>query len=206
MNNQSDSVSEKEMAIQNIETIKTFLEKGRQNLEDGGFHFIFWGLLIPAATFIYLLIIIQTQPFMAKWFWPIIVLAGMTVSITAGIRQSKSKQTRSYLGRINGSLWTGFAIALLTLFVIIFRGPRPVTPNILSYTALMLGLVYWVHGSMLQLTWFRWTGLPWWISAGVMTALDWTAASMVMAATTFLCSFIPGVFLFRKNMKGKSDD
>lgn len=201
MNNQN---KQQQQAMEQLQTIKTFFEEGQKNLGDNGFHFMLWGLLIPLAT-----VVFQLLP---RWFgaehialiifWPATALAGSIVSVIAGLRSAQRSRTKGYALRLNSLLWQGFLISMLVIFVVLFTSSRTVEPVLLSYIALLLGLAYWVHGAMIQLPWFRILALVWWLSAILMAFCEWPAAQLCMAGTTFLCSFIPGLFLHLKAASG----
>ena len=61
----NDIHSEQQKAIKDLETIKTFLEEGQKNLRDTGFHFMFWGLLIPASLAVFYLL---SYAALARWY------------------------------------------------------------------------------------------------------------------------------------------
>lgn len=203
-----DDVSEvtREKALQDLQTIKKFLESGQRVLEDNGFHFMFWGLLIPLGSlgFQYISSSLGYGHLMVILFWPIISFFGAVVSITAGIQSGKKKHGNVFVGKLTASLWIGILIALAVVFFLHFRSGAQFGTSLVCMISLILGLGYWFYGSVIQLTWFKIVGLVWWVSAVVMAGLEWTFVSPIMAGTTFLCSFIPGVILFNKRRSLRS--
>lgn len=188
-------------AIEDLKTIRTFLEEGRKSLDENGFQFMFWGALIPIATILFSFVIINNESlsFLHTWFWPIIGGIGFIASFVYGSKKSSRRKVYGFADRLVVLLWTGYglmiiAFVLLSLFSGLFN-----KPILLSIIALSLGLVYWIHGSLLQITWFRLLGIPWWSTAVIISFLSWQTAPLVMAIATFLCSFLPGVVLAVKH-------
>lgn len=193
---------EQESAIQDIETIKTFLDKGQMNLYETGFHFMLWGLLIPLSTLVYPLITAKFgyRSLIAILFWPAISAAGGIASYVYGSRFGK-KHDKGFASRLNKLLWLGFLLTVVCMYGVVFFNKTIPEPILLSYIALLLGLAYWIHGSLLQLTWFQLVSLLWWCAAILISGKNWETASRIMGITTFLCSFIPGFILNRRSRR-----
>ena len=153
-----DNVNEgQKKALQDLQTIKGFLEEGQQALSDNGFHFMLWGILIPVATLGYRALLAWTQSGTAimSIYWMCICLAGALVSVIAGVRTGKKSRSKGYAVRVNALFWSGFFLSILVAIVVTFMGMKEASPMLLAYIALILGLAYWIHGSMIQLLWFR---------------------------------------------------
>ena len=199
-----DSVNEDQLkAMQDLQTIKGFLEEGQRALSDNGFHFMLWGILIPVATLGYRALIGWTQSGSAllSIYWMCVCLAGALVSIVVGVRTGKKSRSRGYAVKVNALFWSGFFLSILVAFAVTFLGMKGASPMLLSYVALILGLAYWIHGSMIQLFWFRLLSIGWWVVAIAIAGNSWMIASTLLASATFALSFIPGFILYRKQAK-----
>lgn len=189
-------------ALQDLQTIKTFIEEGQKSLGDNGFHFILWGLLIPCATLVFYLLLDlvgTTYPLFITAFWPVVSLCGALVSILVGVFSGKKDKIKGYAQKISTQLWIGFLITLFIISIIPFLLSGQIVPGFLGYIALVLGLAYWVYGSIIQLVWFRTISFVWWATAILIAvSTEWFTVSVIMAAATFVCSFIPGLILFRR--------
>ena len=199
-----DNVNEdQKKAMQDLQTIKSFLEEGQQALSDNGFHFMLWGILIPVATLGYRALLAWTQSGTAimSIYWLCVSLAGALVSIIAGVRTGKKSRSKGYAVRVNALFWSGFFLSILVAIVVTFLGMKDASPMLLAYIALILGLAYWIHGSMIQLLWFRLLSTGWWVVAIAIAGNSWNIASTLLASATFALSFIPGFILYRKQAK-----
>jgi len=186
-------------AFEDLGTIRSFLEEGQRHFDESGFHFILWGTLIPVATIAYWFIERNCTPNnpVLTLFWPIIGGFGALVSFVIGFSTGKKRRVKNFATSINGLFWQGFFIAAILLSLIdILHGAGRITLY-LSHLAILLGLAYWIHGSILRLRWFRGFALIWWVASPVLVMLDWSIASWVMAGTTFLSSLVPGIILRR---------
>ena len=194
----------RDQAMQDIQTIKSFLEQGQRKLEESGFHFIFWGLLIPAGFVAFSLI----APYMgfdslfARFFWPVLCGIGAVVSLVAGMRSSRSSGSSRYADSVSSSLWIGNIVALAVLFMLSYLAGGSFSSLFLASLGVILGLAYWVYGTVISLRWFSLVGLLWWGAAITIALLPIQVAGVVLASATFVCSFIPGCILFTQKKKG----
>ena len=72
----------------------------------------------------------------------------------------------------------------------------------MAMIAVVLGLAYWVYGTVISLRWFSLFALLWWAAAIGISLATIQSAGAVLAVATFICSFIPGCILFARKRKG----
>jgi len=204
MNDSDNRNMNRDQAMQDIQTIKSFLEQGQRKLEDSGFHFMFWGLLIPAGFLAYSFIGSQVghDSLFGRLFWPVLCGAGAIVSLIAGVRSSRSSGASRYVDRISSALWVGNLIAIAVLFAVLFFSQTGVSVFFMAMIAVILGPAYWVYGTVISLQWFSLVALFWWAAALIVARIPVQNAGAVLAAATFICSFIPGCILFVRKRKG----
>jgi hypothetical protein len=185
--------------LDDLGTIRAFLEEGQKHLDESGFHFILWGTLIPVATVVSYVLeasLPQGNAFLSL-YWPLVAGIGAIVSVIAGILTGQKRRVRNFASKVNAFFWQGFLVAAVVLSVIDLTQRPGSIPLYLSHLSILLGLAYWIHGSMLGLPWFRRFALAWWLASPALAFLDWSIAAWVMAGTTFVSSFIPGIILRR---------
>ena len=194
----------RDQAMQDIQTIKSFLEQGQRKLEDSGFHFILWGLLIPTGFVAYSLIAPHAgfDSLFARLFWPVLCGAGAVVSVVAGVRAPRATGSSRHADRVSSALWIGNLAAVGVLFVILYLSQAGISVSFLAMIAVILGLAYWVYGTVISLKWFSLVALLWWASAIGISLVTIRSAGAVLAVATFVCSFIPGCVLFMQKKKG----
>lgn len=200
------SEAKREKALQDVQTIKKFLESGQRALEDNGFHFMFWGLLIPIGTlgFQNLSGLLGYEHLAVILFWPILSFLGAITSMVVGMRSSKNRKGNEFVGKLTASLWVGILIALFVVYCVQYFNGQSFDVSFVCMISLVLGLGYWFYGSVIQLFWFKMVGPLWWLSAIIMAGREWALVSPIMAGTTFLCSFVPGIILFKKRHSVRS--
>lgn len=185
-----------EKALKDLETIKEFLEEGKARLVDNGFYFIYWGLAIPLNTALFYLLMFRGAPVpVLTWFWPVSIPVHTFITMIIAKGSTDKKVRKDFLSRINGMFWMGILFTFLVLIGIFMFMQQEINPTIMSYIALLLGLAYWVHGSMLKLNWLAFQGFIWWTAAIIISRLGWNGASWLLSATTFVCSFGTGMIL-----------
>jgi len=185
-----------EKAMEDLETIKSFLEEGKARLEDSGSFFIYWGLAIPLSTALfYLLMKLSVPVVVLQWFWPALIPLHVIANMLMGKRRERRQEKRDFLTRINSALWMGILFTFIANMGIYILMKDGMTPAIMSFVALLLGLAYWVHGSMLKMKWLAFQGFIWWSVALAISRMGWNGASLMLSGTTFICSFGTGIIL-----------
>ena len=193
-------------ALDDLQTIRKFLEAGQNCLEDTGVVFMLWGVLIPILTVLFYLggYLLGFDHVVTRSVWQTGGTFGAAASILLGRIASTGRSGSSFASRLNTRLWIGYLVTLgVFVFMLAAGGIKP-TPIFLSFIAALLGLAYWLYGALAGTVWFSRLGFVWWGVAVVFVLLDWPEASVLMAVTTFCCSFIPGFILYRKRKTGGS--
>ncbi len=191
-------------ALDDIQTIRKFLEAGQSCLEDTGVVFMLWGILIPVLTVLFYLggYLLGFDHVVTRSIWQTGGTFGAVASISLGRIASSGRSGSSFASRLNTRLWIGYLVTLGVFVFMLAAGGIEPTPILLSFIAALLGLAYWLYGALSGTVWFSRLGFVWWSDAVVFSLLDWPAASVLMAVTTFCCSFIPGLILYRKRITG----
>lgn len=184
-------------AFDDLQTIKSFINEGRNKLNENGFFLLFWGILIPVATVGGYLISISGNPAIHMWYWPVMMGAGGIVSAVMGIRMGRKSEAKSFVGKLNAMIWFGVFISSAVIFATAYLSGTISPLSVISPICLILGFSYWLHGAMLSLRWFQYTAMGWWITAIVAGMFDFSVIPWIMAGATFLFTFIPGLILFR---------
>ncbi len=195
--------NERETALEQLHTIKRFFEEGQQRMLENGVLLMFWGLLIPLANGAFYALagtLGFNHPVMIA-FWPVVSGCGAVVSWIIGSRNGKRSGNNNYALKTSALMWTGFLATALGLFLVQFRNAAEMQPLFLAYIALLLGMAYWIHGAIIQRPWLRVVSAVWWVCAIIIAGMDWFPASTILAACTFLCSFIPGCIMYRSHKK-----
>ncbi len=196
----------RDQAVRDIETIKSFLERGQQSIEDSGTHFIMWGLIIPAGFFLFPLVLKSSgeESLAVRAFWPILCGLGGLASVIIGKLTARKDGGRSYADKVSTALWVGHLSAIAALFVAAIVSGNGFSPFFLSSVAAILGIAYWVYGNILSLRWFSRVSFVWWAAAAAIGCMDLPRAALTLSAATFAASFIPGcALLMRKRAKGR---
>ncbi|MDA3900995.1 MAG: hypothetical protein PF637_10815 [Spirochaetes bacterium] len=201
-----------ERALQDIETIKEFIKRGRSRMVDNGFFFIFWGILIPAAVLVNFLLNYNGIYGFEVWFWPVVGIGGGIVSGMKGSHDSKARKTNSYADRIHGQVWLALLLALLAAYAGLFLSAVVFKRNFavvefLSAISLLLGTVVWIHSVIIRMNWLKIISAGWWLTAiAVMltSSSEPIYASVVMGIATIILNLIPGLIL-RKISEEKNE-
>ena len=122
--------------------------------------------------------------------WPVLCGAGAVVSVVAGVRTPRATGASRYADNVSSALWIGNLVAVGVLFVILYLSQSAVSVSFMAMIAVILGLAYWVYGTVISLRWFSLFALLWWAAAiGISLATIQSAGAVLAAATLSVHSF-----------------
>jgi len=184
-------------AEESLEIIQSMIALSREKLQQTGFHFILWGILVSVASILQYLCVSQNWSlFPHYWVWPVITIMGSITTFLYEYRRAKSGYTKTKFGRIYGFLWLGFAVTLITTIVLSVANDLQPVPFILSITGLAVfvsGIIYNFIPLILGAFVF------WGAAVGCLffTPLD---QLLLNAGALVVGYIIPGILLGKKNV------
>jgi hypothetical protein len=188
-------------AQQELAFIKKVMADSRQIIIDDGKGFIFWGILIAFGLFFTYLSIVGKWEFSLVWFWPALIAVGWIVTIVIEIRSEKKRSTKTYAGKIMGSLWIGCGVAMTILGFIGGITDAYHSVFISPILAVVLGIGYLVSGVLQGKTWVSMLSIGWWAGAILMFYLQNLETLLIMVAMMILFQTIPGILIYKASKK-----
>jgi len=188
-------------AQQELAFIKKVMADSRQIMIDDGKGFIFWGILVASGLFFTYLANAERWDFSLGWFWLALISIGWIVTFIIEIRAEKKRSTKTFAGKIMGSLWIGCGVAMTILGFIgsitdaysgIFINP---------IIAVVLGIGYLVSGVLQGKTWVSMLSIGWWAGAILMFYLHNLETLLIMVGMMILFQTIPGIIIYRESKK-----
>jgi len=188
-------------AQQELAFIKKVMADSRQIMIDDGKGFIFWGILVASGLFFTYLANAGRWEFSLGWFWLALISIGWIVTFIIEIRAEKKRSTKTFAGKIMGSLWIGCGVAMTILGFIgsitsaysgIFINP---------IIAVVLGIGYLVSGVLQGKTWVSMLSIGWWAGAILMFFLHNLETLLIMVGMMILFQTIPGIIIYKESKK-----
>ena len=182
----------------NLNVIKSMIEKTKTDAADSGSIFILWGWLVIAAT-------ILTYFFVYKeWFdhigyiWFVLMGLGAIGTIYLLKKITKREKVKSYSSSALANLWFSCGASF---FIVAWLGvPLGVIPlellNIIM--AAITGIGLFTTGGILDWNMLRIGGIILWVAAIIMMFVPWNFHVLIFATALIPGYLVPGYALNRK--------
>ncbi|MEI2740422.1 MAG: hypothetical protein V9F01_16740 [Chitinophagaceae bacterium] len=183
---------------QSLELIQSMINKTKQDISHNSIYFLVWGWITFVACtgqFILKHIMKYEQHYQVWW----LIVIGVVFSIWYGLKESKTKKTRTYIGDSMKYLWTGMGISFFVLSMILSKigwGSA-----IFPFFILLYGLGTFVSGSILQFKPLIAGGVIAWALAIGAVYVEYDYQMLFGAAAILVSYIIPAYFLRSGNNK-----
>lgn len=197
---------DKRSAHEELVFIKKIIADSRHAVADNGIDYIVWGLLVSLGMFIsFVFYITKMENILGGWIYLILWLAvmgsGWAFSLIRHIGDRRERQVSTFAGKILKTLWLGCGAAIM-IFIFIGGPAHRVDPS--PAIAAVLGIGFFVSGTLLDFPLMRWSGVLWWVAAAGMFNIWWNFPSLVFyeplvfGLLMIFLQVIPGIILYRR--------
>ena len=129
---------------ESIRIIQEMIGMARNKMNETGFYFLWWGMLVIIASMTQYLMIEKGLGENSYWIWVALPVVGVPVGFIYEYRRNKKEKTQTRFDKIYNSLWIGFGITVMVvIFISIAFGENP-TAFVLS----LVGLATFVSSSI----------------------------------------------------------
>lgn len=188
-----------------LQYIRNIIADSRKAFVEDGKPYIIWGLIVAVGMGVTYLSALMQRDLFSGYVWLGLILYGWGTIIYYIIQKRKQPdRARSFMDRIQGSIWgacggtLGLGLILILMFPHSANEPS-INPIYACYfTSLILGIAYFLSGIANDLKWLRNIGFAWWAGAVVMYL--WPSIHVLGLYTAMLLVFqvIPGIILQRR--------
>jgi hypothetical protein len=195
---------DEQQARDEIRLIKEMVEKTRKATAQSGTLFIFWGFLVIAAVVVtYVLAYFHKFHWIwANWIaWAVI---GWGYSALYGIRQERTRKTRTYAQMAVQHLSIACGTAYL-LAAFVFPPLKVYSYNAISIlVAFISGILVFVMGGIYEWSLLKWCGLLWWLGAVGMIFVPGDYRTLCFIPLIIFGYLVPGFILRSKYKREQS--
>jgi len=189
-----------------INIIRSLVEKSRRSTIESGGLFVFWGILIIAAMAA-TMILEHFGLHHGTWLaWTAAVAIGWVFSFFYGLRRARSRQAETYAGifarHIGLACGTGFLLACF-VFPLLNVYPPSTIPMAFS---LIAGIFFFVLGGLYEWNLMKWIGLLWWLGSIGLALLAEDIRNPAFLGLFIAGYFVPSLVIWRKHrseLRGK---
>ena len=190
-----------EQAREDIQIIKSMLEKTKKATVESVGIFIIWGVLVTVAM-VASYVLSLAHLYRAQWIvWAAAGGIGWIVSFISGFRYARRPRVSSYVQTAARHLYiacgVGFALVCFAFPMLKIYGYEAI-PMIYSVVA---GILFFTMGGVFESPSLTWLGLFWWVG-GTCTVFIKGDARQLAFAVLFLVGYdVPAVALWLKHRR-----
>ena len=179
----------------NLNVIKSMIEKTKTDAADSGSIFILWGWLIIVASILNYIFVYKEWYDKIGLIWFVLMSLGVIGTIYILKKITKREKVKSYSGVALANLWFSCGVS----FVIVARLgiPLKVIPleslNIIM--AVIAGIGLFTTGGILDWNMLRIGGIIWWVAAIIMMFIHWHFHTLIFAIAIIPGYLVPGYAL-----------
>jgi hypothetical protein len=193
-------------AEEELSFIRKVMEDSRISFIDDGKPKLVWGIIVALGMIYTYIQALSNSDLYVMWIWIAISAFGWGYIFWVDKRRENDR-VRTQTGKIIGAIWgaCGFSIALIIILAFSTRyfnidlimHPLAVCP----ITAIIVGIAYFLDGTIRLVPWVRNLAYAWWASAAVMFFWPTIHVLLIYAIMIIAFQFIPGIVLYRRSKK-----
>jgi hypothetical protein len=194
-------------AEEELSFIRKVMEDSRNSYIDDGKPKLVWGIIVALGMLYTYMQALSNSDLYVGWVWLGISAFGWGYIFWVDKQRDKNDRVRSQTGKIIGAIWgaCGFSIALV---VILAFGTRYFSINLIMHplalcpiTAIIVGIAYFLDGTIRLVPWVRNLAYVWWASAVFMFFWPTVHVLLIYAIMIIAFQFIPGIVLYQRSKK-----
>jgi len=185
-----------EQAKQDLHLIREMMEKSRRATAESGWLFIFWGIVIMAASAgSYLLHVLEKY----EWIWAnwiVFMGGGLAYSLFYSLKKQRNAGARTYAqsAALHFVMACGVGFMMVGLVFPFFKLYSPEVVPVLI--ALIAGMLVFGIAGVYESGILRWFGLLWWLGAAAMVPVQGDDRMLAFIPLMVVGYIVPG-FIFR---------
>jgi hypothetical protein len=146
---------------ESLRIIQEMINMAKNKINQSGFHFLLWGILVIIASLAQYFMIGQKLYAESNWVWIALPVVGVPFVLVHERRKRKQEKVSSKFDSIYGRLWLGFGI---TMFFVIFIGAAyHINPT--GFILALVGLATFVSGAIYRFAPLVLGAIVFWIAA-----------------------------------------
>ena len=194
-------------AQEELAFIRKVMEDSRTSFADNGKPKLVWGAIVALGMlYTYAQALAQSDLYVG-WMWLAISAFGWGYIFWEDKQRDKTTRVRTQTGKIIGAIWgsCGFSIGLV---IALAFGTRYFDIDMIMHplalcplTAIIVGIAYYLDGTIRVVPWVRNISYAWWASAVLM--FFWPTVHVLLIYSIMIIAFqvIPGIVLYRRSLK-----
>jgi hypothetical protein len=194
-------------AQEELAFIRKVMEDSRASFVDNGKPKLVWGAIVALGMLYTYIQALADSDLYVMWVWLGISAFGWGYIFWEDKQRDETSRTRTQTGKIIGAIWgaCGFSIGLV---VALAFGTRYFNTDLIMHplalcpiTAIIIGIAYFLDGTIRLVPWVRNLAYAWWASAVLMFFWPSVHTLLIYAFMIIAFQFIPGIILYQRSKK-----
>lgn len=179
---------------ESLRLIEEMISVAKNKLNENGFHFMLWGVLISCCSLLQYLVLTSYLSINANILWLTVFILGGLAAMVYEIRKSRVNKPITKFDSIYHKLWMAFGVTLfLTIYLCI---KLHIVPT--AFIMLLAGLATFVSGAIYNFKPLIAGGIVFWIGAFVCSFLNNADQLLLNSFVLIIGYIIPGLLLWKK--------
>ena len=179
---------------ESLRIITDMINKTKVSIAQSSFHLLFWGWLILLCS-VSDYILWNFVGYENSWYVWLFVIPGVFVSMFYGFTKGKRERVFTYGTTIYVSVWIGFLLASVVLFLLTFKSME----SFGKYILMLAGFPTFVSGFVLRFKPLILGGIAFWVLAVLANYTGPEIAGLCMPVAIVFGYLLPGYLLKRKD-------
>ncbi|NOR46419.1 MAG: hypothetical protein GQ534_12615 [Candidatus Delongbacteria bacterium] len=204
-------MEEKNKAELELEFIKNIIKDSREKVEDSGLSSVIWGIIVVIGIMTNYFSGINHNWNYTLYVWGFILVSGWTYSYLSARNVKKKNMPETFGLKVQNALWSasGITMTIIALVCTIQYKrdisdfiPYPYIINSMAITpviSLILGISYYVTGSINDCKFTTRLAYGWWIGGIVLFYMKSYNTFPIFALMMILFQIIPGIKYYRRS-------
>jgi hypothetical protein len=189
-----------------INYIKKLMEDSRRSLAENGIGYIIWGVLVVIGISFNYLRLLDYTSINPMYVWIGVIGLGWTVTIISIRKEKKTIKARTMADKVLGAVWFSAGISMTMIGF-----PGTISGMVSGYAILplisiILGIAYFVSGTVYGEKWIQFIGFGWWITAIIFLYWRSIHSLAIFAVLMILFQVMPGIYFYKKWKEYKANN
>lgn len=192
-------------AQEELSFIRKVMEDSRTSYADDGKPKILWAAIVAIGMIYTYIQALSDSDLYIGWVWIGISVIGWSYIFWYKNKFEHEHKVQTQTGKIIGAIWGACGVSIALIIILIF-GTRYFDIEMIVHpislcplTAIIVGIAYFLDGTVRVVPWVRNLSIVWWLSAVIMFAWPSVHILAFYAFMIIAFQFVPGLILYRQS-------
>ena len=186
--------------------IRRIIDDSRMAFVEDGKPYIAWGIIVALGMIFSYISALMERDLGTGYVWIALTIIGWIYVFLYARKKEKTSRAKSIIDRVQDATWGVVGSMIGLVIALIFIGQALNIPDmpgihpiyICFITAVLVGIGYYLSGTVTEVRWLRNIAYAWW--AGSVVMYLWPSVHVLALYAVMIIAFqvVPGIILYRK--------